>query len=83
MRILTCRDTVENNMGVPHKIFFDNDFVNEAYYVALGTRPLISMDELDKTYQKIIKLFLTCTKEGPKACLFAAHIVEAFKLHDK
>nr|XP_040125402.1 lymphokine-activated killer T-cell-originated protein kinase [Ictidomys tridecemlineatus] len=62
------------------KTFDEDDFNDEAYYAALGTRPPINMEELDESYQKVIELFSVCTNEDPKDRPSAAHIVEALEL---
>ncbi|XP_009465720.1 PREDICTED: lymphokine-activated killer T-cell-originated protein kinase [Nipponia nippon] len=55
------------------------DFDEEAYYAALGTRPALNMDELDSSYQYVIDLFSVCTSEDPKKRPSAACIVEALE----
>ncbi|XP_015354924.1 lymphokine-activated killer T-cell-originated protein kinase isoform X1 [Marmota marmota marmota] len=62
------------------KTFDEDDFNDEAYYAALGTRPPINMEELDESYQKVIELFSVCTNEDPKDRPSAARIVEALEL---
>ncbi|POI26710.1 hypothetical protein CIB84_009541 [Bambusicola thoracicus] len=55
--------------------FDEDDFDEEAYYAALGTRPALNMDELDSSYQQVIELFSICTSEDPKKRPSAAHVV--------
>ncbi|XP_067390131.1 lymphokine-activated killer T-cell-originated protein kinase isoform X3 [Emydura macquarii macquarii] len=55
--------------------FDEDDFDDEAYYAALGTRPPLNMEELDQSYQKVIEMFSLCTFEDPRKRPSAAHIV--------
>ncbi|XP_072188891.1 lymphokine-activated killer T-cell-originated protein kinase [Excalfactoria chinensis] len=55
--------------------FDEDDFDEEAYYAALGTRPALNMDELDSSYQQVIELFTICTSEDPKKRPSAAHVL--------
>nr|XP_047935333.1 lymphokine-activated killer T-cell-originated protein kinase [Anser cygnoides] len=59
--------------------FDEDDFDEEAYYAALGTRPALNMEELDPSYQHIIELFSICTSEDPQKRPSAAHIVAALE----
>lgn len=59
----------------PDESFDEDDFDEEAYYAALGTRPALNMDELDSSYQQVIELFSICTSEDPKKRPSAAHVV--------
>ncbi|XP_038607469.1 lymphokine-activated killer T-cell-originated protein kinase [Tachyglossus aculeatus] len=61
------------------KTFDEDDFDDEAYYEALGTRPALNMDELDDSYQMVIELFSVCTNEDPKERPSAAQIVQALE----
>ncbi|GCC16830.1 lymphokine-activated killer T-cell-originated protein kinase homolog [Chiloscyllium punctatum] len=55
---------------------FDDSFDEDAYYAALGTRPALSMEELDDSYRQVVELFVVCTNENPKKRPSAAEIVE-------
>ncbi|XP_035178536.1 lymphokine-activated killer T-cell-originated protein kinase [Oxyura jamaicensis] len=59
--------------------FDEDDFDEEAYYAALGTRPALNMEELDPSYQRMIELFSICTSEDPHKRPSAAHIVAALE----
>ncbi|XP_035424234.1 lymphokine-activated killer T-cell-originated protein kinase isoform X2 [Cygnus atratus] len=59
--------------------FDEDDFDEEAYYAALGTRPALNMEELDPSYQHVIELFSICTSEEPQKRPSAAHIVAALE----
>ncbi|EOA93251.1 Lymphokine-activated killer T-cell-originated protein kinase, partial [Anas platyrhynchos] len=59
--------------------FDEDDFDEEAYYAALGTRPALNMEELDPSYQRMIELFSICTSEEPQKRPSAAHIVAALE----
>ncbi|XP_030051404.1 lymphokine-activated killer T-cell-originated protein kinase [Microcaecilia unicolor] len=61
--------------------FEEDDFDDDAYYEALGTRPPLNMEELDESYQKVIELFSVCTNEDPKERPSAAQIVEVVEAH--
>lgn len=63
----------------PDESFDEDDFDEEAYYAALGTRPALNMEELDPSYQHIIELFSICTSEDPQKRPSAAHIVAALE----
>uniref|UniRef100_A0A8C5MGJ3 PDZ binding kinase n=1 Tax=Leptobrachium leishanense TaxID=445787 RepID=A0A8C5MGJ3_9ANUR len=56
--------------------FDEQDFDEDAYYEALGTRPPLNIEELDHSYRKVIELFLVCTSEDPKERPSAADILE-------
>ncbi|KAM3929988.1 lymphokine-activated killer T-cell-originated protein kinase [Leptodactylus fuscus] len=59
--------------------FTEDDFDEDAYYEALGTRPPLNADELDNSYQKVIELFYICSSEDPKERPSAARIVEVLE----
>lgn len=59
--------------------FEDEDFDEDAYYEALGTRPPLNVEELDPSYQKIIELFSLCTIEDPRKRPAAAQIVDVLE----
>lgn len=59
----------------PDESFDEDDFDEDAYYTALGTRPPLNMEELDPSYQHAIELFSVCTSEEPAKRPSAAHIV--------
>ncbi|XP_053239858.1 lymphokine-activated killer T-cell-originated protein kinase [Podarcis raffonei] len=59
--------------------FDEDDFDEDAYYAALGTRPPLNMEELDPSYQKVIELFSLCTMEEPEKRPAAAHIVDVLE----
>ncbi|ELK28180.1 Lymphokine-activated killer T-cell-originated protein kinase [Myotis davidii] len=46
------KDALENDDDDEDKTFDESDFDDETYYVALGSRPSINMEELDDMYQK-------------------------------
>ncbi|MBZ3872386.1 Lymphokine-activated killer T-cell-originated protein kinase [Sciurus carolinensis] len=58
----------------------ESNFNDEEYCADLGTKSPFKMEELDGSYQKVIKLFSICTDEDPKDCPFTAHVVEALEL---
>ncbi|XP_044277052.1 lymphokine-activated killer T-cell-originated protein kinase isoform X1 [Varanus komodoensis] len=55
--------------------FDEDDFDEDAYYAALGTRPPLNMEELGPSYQRVIELFSLCTMEDPRKRPAAAQIV--------
>uniref|UniRef100_A0A8D0H0J2 PDZ binding kinase n=1 Tax=Sphenodon punctatus TaxID=8508 RepID=A0A8D0H0J2_SPHPU len=59
--------------------FDEDDFDEEAYYAALGTRPALNMEQLDQSYQKVIELFSVCTSEDPRKRPAAAQIVDVLE----
>ncbi|XP_043918609.1 lymphokine-activated killer T-cell-originated protein kinase isoform X2 [Protopterus annectens] len=59
--------------------FVEDDFDEDAYYAALGTRPALCMDVLNESYQKVIELFSVCTIEDPKGRPSAAQIVKVLE----
>ncbi|XP_073529020.1 lymphokine-activated killer T-cell-originated protein kinase [Phyllobates terribilis] len=59
--------------------FDEDDFGEDAYFEALGTRPPLNADELDNSYQRVIELFFMCSSEDPKERPSAALIVEALQ----
>ncbi|XP_013800428.2 lymphokine-activated killer T-cell-originated protein kinase [Apteryx mantelli] len=59
--------------------FDEDDFDEDAYYAALGTRPALNMEELDQSYQRMIELFSVCTSEEPQKRPSAAQIVEVLE----
>lgn len=67
-----CHVSVESS-------FDEDDFDEDAYYAALGTRPPLNMEELDPSYQKVIELFSLCTMEEPGKRPAAAHIVDVLE----
>ncbi|XP_029442072.1 lymphokine-activated killer T-cell-originated protein kinase isoform X3 [Rhinatrema bivittatum] len=66
----------ENMMG---DSFDEDDFDDDSYYEALGTRPPLNMEELDESYQNVIELFSLCTNEDPKERPSAAQIVDVIE----
>lgn len=63
----------------PDESFDEDDFDEEAYYAALGTRPALNVEELDPSYQRMIELFSICTSEEPQKRPSAARIVAALE----
>ncbi|XP_054842113.1 lymphokine-activated killer T-cell-originated protein kinase [Eublepharis macularius] len=59
--------------------FDEDDFDESAYYEALGTRPLLNVEELGPLYQNVIELFSVCTFEDPKKRPAAALIVDCLE----
>ncbi|XP_053106628.1 lymphokine-activated killer T-cell-originated protein kinase [Hemicordylus capensis] len=55
--------------------FDEEDFDEDAYYAALGTRPPLNMELLGPSYQKVIELFSLCTIEDPRKRPAAAQVV--------
>ncbi|XP_028653011.1 lymphokine-activated killer T-cell-originated protein kinase homolog [Erpetoichthys calabaricus] len=56
--------------------FDEEDFDEDAYYEALGTRPILCMEEFNESYQKAIEIFWACTNEDPNMRPSAAQIVK-------
>lgn len=63
--------------------FDEEDFDDDAYYEALGTRPALNIEELDESYQKVIELFSVCTNEDPKTRPSAAQILAVLEAECK
>ncbi|XP_072841992.2 lymphokine-activated killer T-cell-originated protein kinase [Pogona vitticeps] len=59
--------------------FDEDDFDEDAYYAALGTRPPLNVEELGPSYQKAIELFSLCTMEEARKRPAAAHIVDVLE----
>ncbi|XP_069089824.1 lymphokine-activated killer T-cell-originated protein kinase [Pleurodeles waltl] len=63
--------------------FDEEDFDDDAYYEALGTRPALNIEELGESYQKVIELFSVCTNEDPKKRPSAAQILAVLEAECK
>ncbi|XP_066468103.1 lymphokine-activated killer T-cell-originated protein kinase [Tiliqua scincoides] len=59
--------------------FEDEEFEEDAYYEALGTRPPLNVEELGPSYQRVIELFSLCTIEDPRKRPAAAQIVDVLE----
>lgn len=63
----------------PDASFDEDDFDEDAYYAALGTRPPLPVEELGPSYQKAVELFSLCTMEEARKRPAAAHIVDVLE----
>ncbi|XP_003229875.2 lymphokine-activated killer T-cell-originated protein kinase [Anolis carolinensis] len=63
----------------PDASFDEDDFDDEAFYEALGTRPALNVEALGPAYQTVIELFALCSMEEASQRPSAAHIVEVLE----